>query len=131
MELAIPGPALTKRVEPDGKEFLDTNYVINLWTKNKFVFDALLGENVNVRVINDSKIGGAALAFSRFLESAGLRVVEVSTGEGSTVKTDKCSFLSAGSYSFTTVFLKNYLGCKELVVSKKLEKGEGITVWVR
>lgn len=131
LELEIPKPALTKRVEPDGVEFLDANYVINLWTKNKFVFDGLLGENVNVKVVNQSSTKGAGLAFSKLLESSGLRVVEISSDSNTLYKGEKCVFISNEDvYPNAIYFLKNYLNCRDVSIKKSLKKGEGIEVWL-
>lgn len=131
LELEIPKPALTKRVEPDGAEFLDANYVINLWTKNKFVFDSLLGENVNVKVVNQSNLKGAGLNFSKLLESSGLRVVEISSDTNEEHKGEKCIFKTeSDNYPNTAYFLKNYLNCKDITPKKSLQKGEGIEIWL-
>lgn len=131
LEIEIPKSALNKTIDPDGKEFLEINLVVNLWTKNKFIFDILLGENSNVKIYNLSNVNGAGLLFSRQLESAGLRVVEVSSGYSQPVEGKGCVFKSDGVHFYTEFLLRNYMGCKNISTKKEIKTGEeGTRVWL-
>lgn len=129
LEIEIPKSAMDSKIDPDGKEFLDTNNVINLWTKNKFVFDVLLGENSNVKIYNLSNKNGAGLLFSRQLESAGLRVVEVSSDPKNAISGKGCLYKANKMHFFTDFLMKNYANCRN-ITTKKDTTEEGITVWL-
>lgn len=130
LEIDIPKSAMTKMMDPDGKEFLEINYVVSLWTKNKFVFDALLGENANVRIRNLSQVNGAGLLLSRQLESSGVRVVEVGSGTDKPIEGKGCVFKSDNTHVYTEYLLKNYANCKRILTKKENMTGEGIEVWI-
>lgn len=130
LEIDIPKTAMTKAQDPDGMEFLEVNSVINLWTKNKFVFDALLGENANVKIFNLSQVKGAGLLVSRQLESSGLRVVEVSSKYDGSVAGKGCVFSSAENLGTTVYLLEKFAGCKKIEAKNEKQKGEGIEIWL-
>lgn len=130
-EVDIPSAAIDIKADPDGKEFLEINSVINLWTKNKFVFDTLLGENSNVKVRNLTSINGAGLLLSRQLESAGLRVVEVTAGSGEKFSGTGCVFRSIGGHEYTDYLLNNYSGCRNITTKEDKKSGaDGVEVWI-
>jgi len=130
-EVDIPSAAIDIKADPDGKEFLEINSVINLWTKNKFVFDTLLGENSNVKVRNLTSINGAGLLLSRQLESAGLRVVEVTAGSGEKFSGTGCVFRSIGGHEYTDYLLTNYSGCRNITTKEDKKSGaDGVEVWI-
>lgn len=130
IETDLPTNALTKLTDPDGVEFLEVNNVINLWTKSNFVFEKLLGEDIDVEVYNLSKVPGKALLMSRQLESAGVRVTEVGSSYGGVLPGgDGCWFSSVNSDLQTVFLLKNLIGCREYRLSEGLEK-KGIVVWI-
>lgn len=130
LEIEIPSSALDKKVEPDGLETLGVNYVVSLWTKNKFIFDTLLGENSNIKINNLTKINGAGQLLSRQLESAGLRVVEVGSGNGVSVAGEGCVFKSLGNNGYSEYLLEKHLMCRNISGKKDGLKGEGIEVWL-
>ncbi len=130
-EVEIPDAALDIKADPDGKEFMEINSVINLWTKNKFVFDTLLGENSNVKVRNLTNVNGAGLLLSRQLESAGLRVVEVTAGTGEKFSGSGCVYKSVGGHEYTDYLLTNYSGCRNITTkAEKKAGGDGVEVWI-
>jgi hypothetical protein len=130
-EVDIPSAAIDIKADPDGKEFLEINSVINLWTKNKFVFDTLLGENSNVKVRNLTSVNGAGLLLSRQLESAGLRVVEVTAGSGEKFSGTGCVFRSIGGHEYTDYLLTNYSGCRNITTKEDKKSGaDGVEVWI-
>lgn len=130
LEVDIPKSALTKKADPDGVEFFEVNSIVNLWTKNRFVFETLLGESPNLSVYNLSGVTGKGMLVSRQLESAGARVIVVdSKYDGEMVSGQGCLFRSNSEYIFTEYLLERFLKCKN--VSKNgSKKGEGIEVWL-
>jgi len=132
LEIDIPKTAMTKSADPDGQEFLEINYVINLWTKNKFVFDRLLGENSNVKIYNLSSTKGAGLLLSRQLESSGIRVVEVSSNAANKIEGKGCVYKIGGTaHEYTDYLLKNFVNCKFVAKNSKEEGiGDGIDIWL-
>lgn len=130
LEVDIPKSALTKKADPDGVEFLEVNSIVNLWTKNRFVFETLLGESPNLSVYNLSGVAGKGVLLSRQLESAGARVVVVdSKYDGEAVSGQGCIFRSSSEYEFTEYLLERFLKCKN-ISQKNANKGEGIEVWL-
>ncbi len=130
LEVDIPKTAMTMRVDPDGVEFLEVNNIVNLWTKNRFVFEVLLGESANLSVYNLSGVVGGGMLLSRQLESAGARVVAVeSKYDGGSVSGKGCLFRTNASYTYTEYLLGNFLNCKN-ITDKKNQKGEGIEVFL-
>ncbi len=130
LEVDIPKTALTKKVDPDGVEFLEVNSIVNLWTKNRFVFEVLLGESANLSVYNLSGVVGGGMLLSRQLESAGARVVAVeSKYEGGSVSGKGCQFKANSSYPYTEYLLSKFLNCKN-ITNKKSQEGEGIEVFL-
>lgn len=130
LEVDIPRSALTKVSDPDGVEFLEVNSIVNLWTKNRFVFETLLGESPNLSVYNLSGVAGMGMQISRKLESAGARVVEVESEYDGEVVTGKgCVFRSKADYVFTEYLLERFMKCKNISVKEKI-KGEGIEIWL-
>jgi hypothetical protein len=102
-----------------------------LWTKNKFVFDTLLGENSNVKVRNLTSVNGAGLLLSRQLESAGLRVVEVTAGSGEKFSGTGCVFRSIEGHEYTDYLLTNYSGCRNITTKEDKKSGaDGVEVWI-
>jgi len=130
LEVDIPKSALTKKADPDGVEFFEVNSVVNLWTKNRFVFETLLGESPNISIYNLSGATGMGMMLSRQLESAGARVVVVdSKYEGEAVNGSGCVFKTKSNYVFTGYLLERFLKCKDISV-KDNKGGEGIEVWL-
>lgn len=130
LEVDIPKSALTKKTDPDGVEFLEVNSIVNLWTKNRFVFEILLGESANLSVYNLSATAGVGMMLSRQLESAGARVVTVeSKYNGEPVAGRGCVFRTNSRYPDTEYLLENFLKCKD-ITNKKNQKGEGIEVFL-
>lgn len=130
LEVDIPKTALTKIVDPDGVEFLEVNSIVNLWTKNRFVFESLLGESPNLSVYNLSSVAGRGIMMSRQLESSGARVVVVdSKYDAEPITGSGCSYRSGSEYFHTEYLLERFMKCKNISENKK-GKGEGIEVWI-
>lgn len=129
LEVEIPDSALNAKVDPDGKEFVEVNSILNLWTKNKFVFDVLLGENVNVVINNLSNEKGAGLQLSRKLESAGLRVVELASDSEKNREGKGCVYKINKEHFYTDFLLTNYAGCKKLI-EKGNTPSELVEIWL-
>lgn len=130
LEMVIPASGMDKITEPDGKEFLVFNNVISLWTKNKFLLESILNENVDLSVNNLSGIAGQGIFISRQLEAAGIRVIEVKTDPANDIAGSGCVFVLKGSYPYTESFLTQQMGCVKH--SEKLSPGEkGIDLWVK
>lgn len=129
LEVEVPKTALTKKVDPDGFEVFDVNQIINLWTKNRFVFETLLGESVEVSVYNLSGVSGAGLLLSRKLEASGLRVGEVVSKYENPPGGKGCVFATSEKNKKTIYFLERFLDCEKLKV-KNLEADERVKVWL-
>ena len=130
LEVDIPKAALVKKTDPDGVEFLEVNSIVNLWTKNRFVFEALLGENSDLSIYNLSGVSGKGTLLSRQMESAGARVLVVdSKYDGEMVAGKGCLYRTSSEYFFTEYLLEKFMKCKD-ISSKNSKVGEGIEVWL-
>ncbi len=130
LEVDIPKTALTKKADPDGVEFFEVNSIVNLWTRNRFVFETLLGESPSISVYNLSGVAGRGMLFSKQLESAGARVVAVeSKFDGELVSGRGCLFSSSVDSVYTVYLLEKFLKCKN-VTEKRTKVEEGIVVWM-
>lgn len=130
LEMEIPVNIFDKLVEPDGKEFLSFNSVSSLWTKNKFVLESILGENVDLVVNNLSGQLGLGTQVAKQLESAGVRVVEVKSDPEVGVSGSGCLFSIFGKYPYTESFLVDQVRCTK-IDSIGEENEKGITVWIK
>lgn len=131
LEMDMPRKIFDVQVEPDGKEFVNFNSVASLWTKNKFVLESILSENVDLVVNNLTGQSGLGTQVARQLESTGMRVIEVKSDQGSDViKGSGCFFSVSGKYPFTESLLVQQMNCLEF---GKTERGseKGITVWLK
>jgi len=132
LEMDIPKKAMDKITEPDGKDFLIFNNVMVLWTKNKFLLESILMENVDASINNLSGIVGLGVAVSRQLESAGLRVVEVKTDPNQGIAGTGCIFVSRGNYPVTESFLIQQMKCERRVeVDKGMINKGGVGIWLK
>lgn len=129
LEIELPRTALTKKVDPDGFESFEVNQVVNLWTKNRFVFETLLGENVEVSVHNLSGVPGAGLSLSRKLEASGLRVGEVVSKYDNPPKGKGCLFASTDQNKKTIYLLKKYFGCQKIQF-ENLDSEDRVKIWL-
>ncbi len=130
LEMDIPNNAVDKITEPDGKEFLVFNNVTALWTKNKFLLESILNENVDVSINNLSGLAGMGVAVSKQLESAGVRVVEVKTDPNDDIAGSGCVFVSLGDYPNTEKFLMNQFSCEQRQGTKETDK-RGVKIWLK
>lgn len=131
LEMDIPKKIFDTTVDPDGKEFVVFNSVASLWTKNKFVLDAILSENVDLVVNNLSGQPGLGTQIARQLESAGMRVIEVKSDPSSDTTGKGCLFSIAGSYPFTESLLVEQMNCTKAINFAASDQEKGITIWVK
>ncbi len=130
LEMDIPSSGMDKIMEPDGKSFLMFNNVISLWTKNKFLLESILNENVNLSVNNLTGLAGLGIAVSRQLEAAGIRVIDVKTDPTDDVIGSGCLFSTSGNYPYTRDFLIQQMDCVEKVREIPLVE-KGIVLWLK
>ncbi len=130
LEMDMPLKIFDQTEEPDGKKTLSFNSVASLWTKNKFVLESILSENVDLTVNNLTGQSGLGTQVARQLESAGMRVVEVKSELGETVPGKGCYFMITGNYPYTESLLTNQMNCKKINNSKE-GSGKGITVLIK
>ena len=132
LELTIPGSVFDKISDPDGKEFLEFNGTMALWTKNKFVIESILDENTDISINNISGIAGAGNILSSQLESAGMHVIEVKAGLEETVEGKGCMYSTNTPYEMTEIVIKEQVGCKKIAKPGFVEEDEqGIRVWIK
>lgn len=131
LEMDIPKKILDKTTEPDGKEVLVFNSVASLWTKNKFVLESVLSENVDLVVNNLSGQSGLGTQVARQLESAGMRVVEVKSDPVTDVVGKGCVFSISGKFPFSEDLLTNQMSCTKATRTISTEQEKGITVWLK
>lgn len=130
LEMDIPNKIFDQTEEPDGKKTLSFNSVTSLWTKNKFVLESILGENVELTVNNLSGQLGLGTQVARQLESAGMRVIEVKSDLTEEVPGKGCYFRIVGNYPFTELLLTQQMNCIKFGKSEP-ESEKGITVLVK
>lgn len=128
LELTIPGQVYEEVEEPDGKIFLEFSQVMTAWSKDKFLFDAVLAESVELIVNNLSGLGGAGLIMSRQAETAGMRVVEVKNDIEDVISGTGCVFESSDSSPRSSELLENHFGCKE--IEREGEEGGELKLWL-
>ena len=130
LEMDVPLKIFDKSVEPDGKEVLAFNSVALLWTKNKFVLESILSENVELGVNNLSGQIGLGTQVARQLESAGVRVVEVKSDPMVDITGKGCMYAINGKYPFTELLLTNHMRCVKIDDSSTMAE-KGIAVWLK
>ena len=133
IELEIPPSALTKVVEPDGKEFWSLNEVALVWLKDKYYFESIMSENVEVMVNNVSGVVGLGGLVARQVETAGMKVLEVKNDELDGVSKSGCWFLKdEKEFYLSGEYLEKQLGCQKLAggEDKKVETGT-IKIWLK
>lgn len=131
LEMEIPKKILDLTSDPDGKEFQTFNSVASLWTKNKFVLESILSENVDLTVNNLSGQTGLGTQVAKQLESTGMRVVEVKSDPTSDIPGKGCLFSITGKYPFTESLLVDQMQCLKVKNPNTQNTEKGITVWLK
>ena len=131
LEMEIPNSAMDNITEPDGKDFLIFNKVMSLWTKNRFLFESILMENVDASINNLSGLVGLGISVSRQLESAGLRVVEVKTDPNEDITGSGCVFVARGNYPVTVSFLVQQMNCEQRARLDVSVEQRGVEIWLK
>lgn len=129
LELTIPNNVFDKVTDPDGKDFLEFNSTMSLWTKNKFVSEPILDENADVSINNMSGISGAGNVLSGQLESVGMHVVEVKADLEEQVGGKGCLYSTSKQYEMTELVVRDQVGCQK--IAKPEFVGEDVVVGVR
>lgn len=130
LEMDMPQKIFDQTEEPDGKKTLSFNSVASLWTKNKFVLESILSENVDLTVNNLTGQSGLGTQVARQLESAGMRVVEVKSELSEMFPGKGCYFMITGNYPYTESLLTNQMNCIKIKNAKE-GTGKGITVLIK
>lgn len=129
LEISMPKNSFDSVVEPDGKTFLTFNSVADLWVRNKCVLESVLNENVNISINNLTGQSGLGFLWSRQLESAGLRVIEVKADANDVSTSGKgCFFVVKGNFPMTEKLLTSQMGC---VKQESLLRDMGIKLWLK
>lgn len=131
LELSIPRSVFEVVQDPDGKEQLNIGDTIRLWTKNKFVVEGILNENVGVSINNISGISGRGAVLTNQLESTGMHVLELKADLEESVSGDGCLFWSNGSYVLTEFILKEHVGCKKIAKPAFVEDDGKLRIWIK
>jgi hypothetical protein len=129
--LSIPDSVFEEKTDPDGKTFLTVNNaVMSLWTKNKFVLEPILDENVDISINNVSDTEGIGLTLARQLESTGMHIIEVKGDKENTVSGTGCLYRAGGNFGMTEAFLKDQAGCNRLAGDDGAD-AEKIEIWIK
>lgn len=131
LELTIPGSVFDKVTDPDGKEFLEFNSTMILWTKNKFVIEPILNENADISINNVSGITGAGNLLSDQLESTGMHIVEVKANTEENVNGKGCLYYTDKQYTMTELVLKDHVGCQKIGKPVFVEEDERVRIWIK
>ncbi|HOX95869.1 MAG TPA: hypothetical protein PLI45_00595 [Candidatus Woesebacteria bacterium] len=131
LELSLPNNAVDKVVEPDGREFSVFNTTTSVWTKNKFVLEPILDENIDVSVNNASDVQGWGLILAHQLESSGVHVVEIKVDKLEDIHADGCFYATEASFEMTESLLRDQLGCKKISRKNSELSQPRMNVWIK
>ncbi len=131
LEMDLPSKIFDKTVEPDGRESLVFGSIATLWTKNKFVLESILGENVDLTVNNLSGQSGLGTQVARQLESAGMRVVGVKSDLSEDTQGSGCIFAVWGHFPFTESLLTDQMRCQRASRVPVTHEEKGMMVWLK
>ena len=132
LELAIPNAVFDKVTDPDGKKFLEFNQAMSLWTKNKFVVEAVLNENADISINNMTGTSGLGNILANQLESAGAHVVEVKANTDEKIIGKGCLYYTKKRYETTEAVLRDQVGCNKLSVKPSfVEDDDTLKVWLK
>lgn len=130
LETSVPNTVFDKVTDPDGKEFVEFNQAVNLWTKNKFVVESILDENADVLINNISGVPGMGNILANQLESSGMHVVEVKADTEEKVQGKECVFSTDERYEMTEMVLGLQIGCTKIARPSFIESDEKIRIWI-
>lgn len=112
LEINLPQSVLDVRAEPDGKNVLMVNPAIYTWAKNQWSSDKVLSETAEVAVVNASGREGIGRIIAHQLETAGVRIIEVSATENNFAGV--CVLLGdKKAVPITFTFIRKALNCRE------------------
>jgi len=131
LELSVPSSVFDKVTDPDGKEFLEFNLAMGLWTKNKFIVEPVFSENADVSINNISGVVGAGSILSNQLESAGMHVTEVKADTDEVVENSGCVYYSGKKYEMTESILREQLDCRRIAKPDFVEEDDRIRIWIK
>lgn len=130
LELSVPTSVFDKVSDPDGKTFLEFNQTMNLWTKNKFVTEAVLNENVEISINNVSNTSGLGFLLGNQLESSGMHVVEVKADKSETVEGKDCLYNTEKEYAMTEAVLRDQVGCRKIAKQTYVDD-DRLHIWIK
>lgn len=131
LEYSVPEMAFDSVIDPDGKEFLEFNQLVNLWTKNKFVIEAILNENADISINNVSGVAGKGNILANQLESTGMHVIELKADANEQIEGQGCLFNTQKNFKTTEIVLNDLLKCTKIPAPSFVENKEGISVWIK
>lgn len=112
----FPSRLTDKIVEVDGKTYQKVNEAVFSWAKNYFLSEAVLSETAEIVVLNASGTSGIGRKMSRQLETAGMRVIDIRTGD--LILDKKCEVDGDEvEHPMTMGYLTNYFGCEAVTAS--------------
>ena len=129
LELTVPSQAFDSVEEPDGKVFKVFSLAVNAWSKDKFLIDSILSENVDLSINNMSGVNGFGLLMARQAETAGIRVVEIKNDPGDMVVGKGCFFVIDEGLKWTEKWLQDHFKCKKIESEKG--RGEEVKMWLQ
>lgn len=125
----FPSRLTDKIVEVDGKTYQKVNEAVFSWAKNYFLSEAVLSETAEIVVLNASGTSGIGRKMSRQLETAGMRVIDIRTGD--LILDKKCEVDGDEvEHPMTMRYLTNYFGCEAVTASSDKNQTTEIVVVV-
>jgi hypothetical protein len=131
LELTIPDSVFDKVTDPDGVEFKEFNFTMNLWTKNKFVVEPILEENADISINNVSGISGMGSILANQIESTGMHVIELKAAPEEVVGGKGCVYSSEKQYEMTEQVLREQVKCSKISKPTFIEEDDKLRIWIK
>ncbi len=123
IELNLPMNTYDEVEEADGVVSKRLNQAVYAWNRNQWVYEQILNQGAEVSLVNATGIDGYARTYSRLVDSAGGRVVELISGKK--IYQGGCMVLGNKEMWLETIkFLEVNLNCKHNT-SEKIEDWSG------
>lgn len=134
LEVDLPKQVMIDVEEGDGKVFSKLNAAIFNWSQDQWVSELILADGVKAMVFNASDFRGLGLSASRQLESAGIKVVGLSSVAEKIDEPSGCRFKIKDKNKITRQLIERYFLCEDGGVMTEEESndyyGADLMYWV-